>query len=116
VLPTYREGFGVVLLEAAAMALPVVATRIAGCVDAVRDGETGTLVPARDAAALAQAIRDYLKDADFRRRHGLQGRARVLHDFCPDVMRATLYQEYVRLIHERGLQRETPATEIAAGL
>src|SRR5262249_8583139 len=44
VLPTYREGFGIVAIEAAAMELPVVATRIPGCVDAVEDGVTGTLV------------------------------------------------------------------------
>jgi len=57
VLPTYREGFGTSLLEAAAMGLPVIATRIPGCVDAVREGETGLLVPARDAGALTAAIR-----------------------------------------------------------
>ena len=57
VLPTYREGFGAALLEAAAMEVPVIATRIPGCVDAVRDGKTGLLVPARDAEALTAAIR-----------------------------------------------------------
>ena len=65
VLPTYREGFGTVLLEAAAMELPTVATRIPGCVDAVCDGETGTLIPARDAVALAEALRAYLHDGEF---------------------------------------------------
>ena len=73
VLPTYREGFGAALLEASAMELPVVATRIPGCVDAVREGETGLLVPARDAEALTAAIRRYLDDADLRRRHGAAG-------------------------------------------
>ena len=103
VLPTYREGFPVVLLEASAMALPIVATRIAGCVDAVRDGETGTLVPVRDADALAQAIRVYLRDPELRRRHGLQGRERVLRDFRPEILRETLFQEYVRLLHRSSL-------------
>src|SRR5688572_32404276 len=46
--PTYREGFPQVPLEAAALERPVVATRVTGCVDAVVDGETGTLVPPRD--------------------------------------------------------------------
>ena len=45
VLPTYREGFPVVPMEAAAMELPVVATEVPGCVDAVQDSVTGTLVP-----------------------------------------------------------------------
>ncbi|MER3422062.1 MAG: glycosyltransferase family 1 protein, partial [Nitrospiraceae bacterium] len=52
VLPSYREGFGNVLLEAAAMELAVVATRIPGCLDAVQDGVTGTLVPPYDSEAL----------------------------------------------------------------
>jgi glycosyltransferase involved in cell wall biosynthesis len=97
-LPTYREGFGTVLLEAAAMALPVVATRIPGCVDAVRDGETGTLVPSHDAAALADAVRAYLRDPELRRRHGDAGRRRALRDFRPEAMWEALYQEYVRLL------------------
>ena len=59
-LPTYREGFPVTVMEAASMGLPVVATRVPGCVDAVQDGVTGTLVPARDAEALADALERYL--------------------------------------------------------
>jgi glycosyltransferase involved in cell wall biosynthesis len=98
VLPSYREGFGVVLLEAAAMGLPVVATQIPGCRDAVKDGETGTLVPPRDAPALAQVIRQYLCDPDRRCRHGQAGRARALRDFRPEAMRAALFAEYARLL------------------
>lgn len=103
VVPTYREGFGTVFLEANAMEVPVVATRVPGVIDAVREGETGLLVPAQDADALADAVRRYLRDADLRRRHGVQGRERVLRDFNPDVMRETLYQEYMRLLTERGM-------------
>ena len=44
------------------MELPVIATRIPGCVDAVREGETGLLVPVRDTEALTAAIRMYLRD------------------------------------------------------
>jgi glycosyltransferase involved in cell wall biosynthesis len=102
VLPTYREGFGTVLLEAAAMGLPVVATRIPGCVDAVRDGETGLLVPVREAGALAAAIRTYLGDPELRRRHGASGRRRARRDFEPRRLREALFQEYVRLLGRRG--------------
>jgi len=98
VLPTYREGFGTALIEAAAMELPVVATRIPGCVDAVRDGETGTLVPARDAEELAVAVRAYLRDGELRRRHGAAGRARVQRDFRPLALSEALYREYLRLL------------------
>lgn len=102
VLPTYREGLGMVLLEAAAMGLPTVATRIPGCVDAVQDGVTGTLVPPRDAAALAGAIRRYLADPRLRERHGRAGRARVVRDFQHEVVWEALYDEYARLLHEQG--------------
>lgn len=102
-LPTYREGFPNIPLEAAAMALPVVATRIPGCVDAVEDGVTGTLVPPRDAAALAKAIHMYLEDPALRRTHGLAGRKRVLRDFRPEAMWEALHQEYVRLLREKRL-------------
>lgn len=100
-LPTYREGFPNVALEAAAMELPIVATRIPGCVDAIDDGRTGTLVPARDACALAAALRGYLDDAGLRARHGRAGRARVLRDFRPlDLWNAT-YRQYISLLRTR---------------
>jgi glycosyltransferase involved in cell wall biosynthesis len=102
VLPTYREGFPASLLEAAAMELPVIATRVPGCVDAVLDGETGLLVPARDALALTAAIRAYLRDPELRRRQGVNGRHRVLRDFDPETMRDALGREYLRLLGERG--------------
>jgi glycosyltransferase involved in cell wall biosynthesis len=102
VLPSYREGFNTALLEAAAMGLPVVATRIPGCVDAVQDGETGLLVPVRDAQALRAAIATYLGDPELRRRHGASGRRRVRRDFEPGRLRDALFQEYVRLLGQRG--------------
>ena len=80
-LPTYREGFPNVPLEAAAMQVPVVATRIPGCVDAVADGDTGILVPPRDASALAMALAEYLGNPRLREAHGRAGRTRVLESF-----------------------------------
>ena len=104
VLPTYREGFNTAVLEAAAMERPVVATRVPGCVDAVRDGESGLLVPVRDVVALTAAIRTYVGDPALRRRHGANGRARVLRDFDPGVLREALFREYLRLLDERGCE------------
>jgi glycosyltransferase involved in cell wall biosynthesis len=108
VLPTYREGFPNVPLEAAAMELPVVATRIPGCADAVQDGVTGTLVPPRDADALANAIKMYLDDPELRRKHGTAGRERVLREFRQEDIWEAYYQEYVRLLREKGLPVPEP--------
>jgi glycosyltransferase involved in cell wall biosynthesis len=112
VLPTHREGFPNVVLEAAAMRLPVVATRVTGCVDAVEDGRTGVLVPPCDAAALARGILTYLASPTLRRDHGSAGRARVLVDFRPEGIWHALYLEYRRLLEQAGLAGDgVPAPE-----
>lgn len=101
-LPTYREGFPNVPLEAASMELPVVATRIPGCVDAVEEGVTGVLVPPRNGAALEAAVRGYLQNSDLRRRHGLAGRERALKKFRQEAIWEAIYQEYLQLLTSRG--------------
>lgn len=113
VLPTYREGFPNVPLEAAAMELPVVATLIPGCVDAVVDGVTGTLVPPRDVTALAQAMRAYLADPELRAAHGRAGRKRVIEEFQQEAIWEALYQEYCRLLTAKGIPLpNTPAGDV----
>jgi glycosyltransferase involved in cell wall biosynthesis len=97
-LPTYREGFPNVPLEAAAMMLPVVATDIPGCRDAIAHEQTGILVPPRDATALAGALRRYLGDEALRSRHGEAARARVLDEFRQEVIWNELDHTYRDLI------------------
>jgi glycosyltransferase involved in cell wall biosynthesis len=99
-LPSWREGFPVVPLEAAAMALPVVATRVPGCVDAVVDGATGRLVPPRDPVALAAALRAYLVDPALRARDGAAARARALAEFDQRRLWGALHGEYVRGVED----------------
>lgn len=94
VLPTYREGFPNVLLEASAMRVPIVATRVPGCVDAVVDGVTGTLVPPRDEAALGAAISCYLASPSLRRRHGDAGRDHVVSHFRRERLWQALAEVY----------------------
>lgn len=104
VLPTYREGLPIVLLEAAAMSLPVVATSVPGCVDAVKDGVTGTLVPPYDSQKLAVAIRSYLKDPELQRRHGSAARERVVREFRQETIWHALHQEYIQCLLKRKLE------------
>jgi len=77
VMPSRAEGFGVAALEAAAMELPVVASRVHGIPDVVSDGATGLLVPPGDIASLADAISRLVSDAELRGKMGRAGRAFV---------------------------------------
>jgi D-inositol-3-phosphate glycosyltransferase len=72
VMPSHYESFGMVALEAMACGTPVVASKVGGLAFSVQDGETGFLVPDRDAEALAVRIRLLLENAELRRRLGYQ--------------------------------------------
>jgi glycosyltransferase involved in cell wall biosynthesis len=74
VLSSVRESFGVVLVEAQAAGLPVVATRVGGIPEAVQEDETALLVPPRDPTALADALSKLLRHPELRARLGRNGR------------------------------------------
>ncbi len=113
VLPSYREGLPVVLIEAGAMAVPVIATDIPGCRDVVVDGVTGTLVPPRDAKRLADALLQYIHDPDRAARHGQAGRQRAIEVFQPEAIFAATLAEYVRLLQTIGIS--VPDAAMAGG-
>jgi glycosyltransferase involved in cell wall biosynthesis len=82
VLPSYREGFPNVLLEAGAMALPVLATDINGCNEVVEPGFNGWLVPPRDSLALEDAMRQAMQmPAPMRSQMGQHARDRIQQRF-----------------------------------
>lgn len=99
-LPSYREGFGNVVIEAAAMGVPTVGTRIVGLVDSIVDGETGILVPPREVGALADALSRMLSDEALRTRMGkaAQERARTLYD--SNTVNRFLLGEYEILLRQ----------------
>jgi glycosyltransferase involved in cell wall biosynthesis len=100
-LPSHREGFPNVPLEAASMGLPVVSTFAIGCVDAVENGVTGRLVPVGDARALEHALREYVEHPDLRREHGNAGRQRVVRDFRPEFIQIELEALYRDLLRRQ---------------
>lgn len=86
VLPSRWEGFPYAILEAMAVALPVVASDVGGVSEAVRHRETGLLVPHGDENALARALHELLTNGDWARSLGLAGHALVTRRFTVESM------------------------------
>ena len=102
-LPSYREGLPKVLIEAAACGRAIVTTDVPGCREIVRDRDNGLLVPARDAQALAEGLRELIEDRELRDRMGVRGRERVEAEFADEhVVRATL-DLYAQLLPSDGV-------------
>jgi glycosyltransferase involved in cell wall biosynthesis len=98
VLPSLFEGFPLSILEAMAAGKPVIATKIGGTDEAVVDGMTGILVPPRDGAALAQAIRQLLAAPRLADRFGHAGRLRVQQAFSARRMAEQVDALYRQLV------------------
>ena len=97
-MPSLWEGFGLVLLEAMAAALPVIASATSSVPEIIVEGETGLLAPPRDVAALTAALHALLNDRALRRHMGLLGQDRLEAHFTAARMvdqTAALYQELV---------------------
>jgi len=84
--PATMEGLGIILLQAAASGLPVVASAAGGIPEAVVHQETGLLVPPSDPGALASAVSSILSDPDRARSMGDRGRQRIRSEFSVDRM------------------------------
>lgn len=98
--PSITEAFGNVTLEAMACRLPVVAAVATGATTLVRNGETGTLVPASDIDAYADALAAYARDPDLRRRHGEAG-LEVAETMDWDAINSAVVDVYERAIAKR---------------
>jgi glycosyltransferase involved in cell wall biosynthesis len=88
--PSYREGFPNVVLEAAAMKIPVITTNALGCVDSVIDGETGFIVPTRDSEGLSERMLQLAWQKELRVEMGKNGRLWVQRSFNPDAIASHL--------------------------
>ena len=97
-LPSYREGFGTTVIEAAAMGVPTIGTHINGLIDAVVNGETGILVPSHDDQALLQALMQLLDDPDLAYQMGKAARERCIRQFDSNIISKKIVEEYIRIL------------------
>lgn len=104
-LPSYREGFGNVVIEAAAIAVPTVGTSIVGLTDSVVDGETGMLVPPMNEAALADALICLLTNAEKRKKMGYAAERRAITLFNSSHVSSLVMQEYLDLFKSKNSAR-----------
>ncbi|MDH5612562.1 MAG: glycosyltransferase family 4 protein [Gammaproteobacteria bacterium] len=98
-LPSYREGFGTVVLEAGSMGVPTIGSDIYGLRDAVVDGTTGILVPVRDAHRLFEALSLVAKNVDLRVDMGEAARQRCINKFDSTKVSQCLLDEYNKLLN-----------------
>jgi len=98
VAPCEREGFGLAAAEAMAFGRPVVAAAGGALLELVAEGETGLLVPARDAPAMRAAIERLLADEDLRERLGRAARARARERFGWDAVIDRTVEVYRRAL------------------
>ncbi|HEX4954136.1 MAG TPA: glycosyltransferase family 4 protein [Thermoanaerobaculia bacterium] len=108
VLPSAREGFPRAVMEASAMGVPVVASDVRGCREAVVAGETGLLVPFGDVPALGAAIAGLLADPARRRALGEGGRRLAVAEMDQQRVFTRVKAAYRELLAEAGLSAPGP--------
>jgi len=107
VLPSQQEAFPMVLLEAMACGVPIVATRVGDVAEIVEPGVSGLLVDTRDAAALQSAIARILSDEALARRMSAAAQARAVDRFSSSAMAKQYLAIYERITDARGDRAES---------
>lgn len=100
VMPSYREGFGNIVIEAQAMGIPVIVSDIPGPTDAMVSGKTGLTIPVKDTDALRQAMEKMKSDAVLRVEMGAQGRCFVEERFDQKKLCEAILQDRKKMLGE----------------
>jgi len=95
--PTYREGFGNVVIEASSMGLPTIVADIPGLRDTTDDGVTGLRVMPKNAVALGEAILKLYNDRDLAKTYGENGQQRVAEYFANEIVWSKQLELYLTL-------------------
>jgi len=106
VLPSLNEGMGRVLVEAMAAGLPIVASRVGGIPDLVKDGHNGLLVPPADAIALEKAISSLIEDKEKRKKMGQVG-TKMCREYSSEAMVEQVDDLYRELLEKFSQRRDT---------
>lgn len=99
--PAMDEGFGLVVVEAAAAGLPIVASDVGGIPEIIEHGVSGLLVPPGEPQALAGAIQELIDDPERARRLGEAARRTAFERFSAEAMAAAYMELYERLLREK---------------
>jgi len=94
-LPSYREGFGSIVIDAAAMGVPAIGSRIPGLTDSIVENETGLLFPAGDVEALVKHMSRLIESPALRQQMGDRARTRVDAFFTADQLYLALKEFYM---------------------
>lgn len=98
VLPSYREGFGMSVVEAAAMGVPVVVTQYPGPSSAMLENVTGISVPVKDTDGIVEAVRKLLSDKELAKQYGEAGRKFVEESFDQIIFRQKYMEDRMQLL------------------
>lgn len=100
VLPSYREGFGMVLIEAGALGKPCITTDIIGCNEIIISNENGVIIPSKDEEALYRAMENFLLNPEEVRRMTENARPLIASRYDQKMVWGALLKEYKRIIGE----------------
>lgn len=99
-LPSYREGFGTTVIEAAALGVPSIGTNIVGLIDAIEDGITGILVKVKSTDALTSGLKQLLDDPEKAIKMGKNAQKRCVENFSQNLINQLMWQEYKEFIEQ----------------
>ena len=113
VLPSHREGFPVVPMEAAAMGVPCIVTDVRGCREVIEHGRNGLIVPCGNACALAGAISELLTHQERAQQMGKEARRMATKRFNEKIVFENVRTEYAKLLHTKGALVPEPSASLS---
>jgi glycosyltransferase involved in cell wall biosynthesis len=103
-LPSYREGFGMAIIEAASAGIPSIGTRIYGVTDAIEEENTGYLYTPHNVDELTSKMLMMIEKPDMRKQMGMQARERVKKSFSKELVTTAFVDFYDALLNMQNMK------------